>query len=93
MVAHTYNPGYSGCRNQEDCSLRPAWTKSLQNHISTKGWVQWHMPVITWGSTNKRILVQASLGVKQDLISKTVNSKRAGGAAQVVEYLPWKCEG
>jgi hypothetical protein len=25
VLAHAYNPNYSGGRDQEDCSLRPAW--------------------------------------------------------------------
>jgi hypothetical protein len=33
--AHTYNPSYLGGKNQEDQGLRPAWAKSLQDHIST----------------------------------------------------------
>jgi hypothetical protein len=27
-VAHTYNPSYSGGRDQEDCGLKPAWANS-----------------------------------------------------------------
>jgi hypothetical protein len=38
-----------------------------------------------WGSTNRRIMVQHDPGIKQDLISKITNTKRAGGVAQVVE--------
>jgi hypothetical protein len=30
--------------------------------------------------------------IKQDLISKITNAKTAGGATQVVELLPGKCE-
>jgi hypothetical protein len=43
-------------------------------------------------STNRRIMVQADLGIKQDLISKTNNIKRAGRVIQGVEHLPSKCE-
>jgi hypothetical protein len=32
-VAHSCNPSYSGGRDQEDCSLKPAWTNSLQEPI------------------------------------------------------------
>jgi hypothetical protein len=28
-VAHTYNPSYSGGRDQGDCSMKPAWANSL----------------------------------------------------------------
>jgi hypothetical protein len=43
----------------------------------------------TQGNTN-RILVQASLGIKWDLISKIAAGKKAGKVAQVVEHLPSK---
>jgi hypothetical protein len=42
------------------------------------------------GSTNRRITVQAGLGIKQDPISKIINAERAGGVIQVVELLPSK---
>jgi hypothetical protein len=29
LVAHTCNPSYSGGRDQEDHSLKPAWANSL----------------------------------------------------------------
>jgi hypothetical protein len=29
MVAHAYNPGYSGGRDQEDCVSKPAQANSL----------------------------------------------------------------
>jgi hypothetical protein len=35
-VAHTCNPSYSGGRDQEDCSLKPAWANSSQDPISKK---------------------------------------------------------
>jgi hypothetical protein len=35
-VAHSYNPNYSGGRNQENHSLKPAWANSLQDLISKK---------------------------------------------------------
>jgi hypothetical protein len=42
-VAHTYNPSYSGGRDQEDCSLKPALANSSQDPILKilnikKGW-------------------------------------------------------
>jgi hypothetical protein len=45
-VAHTYNPGYSEGRDQEDCGSRPAWQIVLQDLISKKpftekGLVEW----------------------------------------------------
>jgi hypothetical protein len=33
-VAHACNPSYSGGRDQEDCSLKPAWANSSQDPIS-----------------------------------------------------------
>jgi hypothetical protein len=52
---------------------------SLQDLISTYGYMQWYASVIParLGSTNKTI-VQVSLGIKQYLISKITNTKRAG---------------
>jgi hypothetical protein len=32
-VAHVYNPSYSGGRDQEDCSLKPAWAKCLRPYL------------------------------------------------------------
>jgi hypothetical protein len=32
-VGHTYNPSYSGGRNQEDCGLKTAWVNSSQDPI------------------------------------------------------------
>jgi hypothetical protein len=34
LVAHTYNPSYSGGRDQEDRSLKPAQANSSQDPIS-----------------------------------------------------------
>jgi hypothetical protein len=35
-VAHAYNPSYSGGRDQEDHSLKPAQANSSQDPISKK---------------------------------------------------------
>jgi hypothetical protein len=47
-VAHTCNPSYSGGRDQEDRSLKPAWGNSSRNSTSKKkkknhkrGLVEW----------------------------------------------------
>jgi hypothetical protein len=42
-VAHTFNPSYSGGRDQEDCGSKPAQANSLGGPISKplntkKGW-------------------------------------------------------
>jgi hypothetical protein len=33
-VAHAYNPSFSGGRDEEDCSLKPAQANSLRDPIS-----------------------------------------------------------
>jgi hypothetical protein len=35
-VAHTYNPSYSGGRDQEDCGSKPAQVNSSRDPISKK---------------------------------------------------------
>jgi hypothetical protein len=35
MVAHTFNPSYSGGKDGEDHGPKPAQAKSSQNHTST----------------------------------------------------------
>jgi hypothetical protein len=44
------------------------------------------------GSLNRRIVVQASLGKKQDPISKITRENRAGVVTQMVKHLPSKCK-
>jgi hypothetical protein len=46
LVAHTYNPSYSGDRDQEDLNLKPAQAISsgdsiLKMPITKKGLVEW----------------------------------------------------
>jgi hypothetical protein len=36
LVAHAYNPSYSGGIDQEGHGLKPAWANSLQDPISKK---------------------------------------------------------
>jgi hypothetical protein len=36
LETYTCNPSYSGGRDQEDCSSKPAWASSLQDSISKK---------------------------------------------------------
>jgi hypothetical protein len=33
LVAHAYNPSYSGGRDQEDCYSKPSWASSLWDAI------------------------------------------------------------
>jgi hypothetical protein len=36
LVAHAYNPSYSGGREREDCSSKPAWANSSRDPILKK---------------------------------------------------------
>jgi hypothetical protein len=38
MLVQDYNPSYLGGRDQENCSLRPAWAKISKTSISTNKW-------------------------------------------------------
>jgi hypothetical protein len=38
-VVHAYNPSYSGGKDQEDHSLKPALANSLWDPVSKKPWV------------------------------------------------------
>jgi hypothetical protein len=71
-------------------SSRWVWAKSSQDPISNKGSTRWCEPVIpaSWGSINRRFLVQPGPGIEGDPISKITNTKRA----PVVERLPSKCK-
>jgi hypothetical protein len=40
-VTHTYNPSYSGGRDQEDHSSKPAWANSLRDPISKNPSQKW----------------------------------------------------
>jgi hypothetical protein len=44
-MAHAYNSGYSGGRDQDDHGLKPAWRNGLQDPIlkkkHKKGLVEW----------------------------------------------------
>jgi hypothetical protein len=46
LVAHAFNPSYSGGRDQKDYGLKPVWANSSQDpaskkHITTIGLVEW----------------------------------------------------
>jgi hypothetical protein len=46
LVAHACNPSYSGGRDQEECSLKPAWANSsvrpyLEKPFTKIGLVEW----------------------------------------------------
>jgi hypothetical protein len=58
-----------GGRDQEDCVLRPAGAKCLQDPHLTNGMMRWHARVIpaVQGSTNRRTVVQASPCINKTL--------------------------
>jgi hypothetical protein len=46
LVAHAWNPSYSGGRDQEDCGSKPAWANSsmrpyFEKILHKKGLVEW----------------------------------------------------
>jgi hypothetical protein len=47
----------------------------------------------TWGSTNRKIVVQAGPDTKQDPLPKITNVKRFSGMTQMLEDLSSKYEG
>jgi hypothetical protein len=46
LVAHYCNSSYLGDYDREGHVLKPAWTKSLWDPISTNSWLLWCTPVI-----------------------------------------------
>jgi hypothetical protein len=77
MVVHSCNPSYSGSGGSwfEASPGKKLGVVAHNCHPSYTGYI------------NRRVRVQASLGIKQNSISKTTNAERAGGRAQVVERL------
>jgi hypothetical protein len=74
---------------------RPAWAREFaRKHVNGKNLgvvVCACHPRVGQEALNRTITVQASLDKKQYSISKITRAKRAGGMAQVVDYLPSKC--
>jgi hypothetical protein len=92
MVAHAYNTSYLRARDGEDQGLRPGRANSYQDFISS---YKLHRVTSTchpsyMESVNRRIVVQASLGIKVRPYSKNNKAKKAGSVAKVVECLPSK---
>jgi hypothetical protein len=60
QVAHTYNPSYSGGRDQKDQGSKPALAqKKKKNHTKKKGLVEW-LKVLALSSnpsTGKKIII------------------------------------
>jgi hypothetical protein len=79
-VAQVCNPSYQGSRDEEDHSLKTTRAKRTQDPISTHGWTQSRIAIISimQESINRRIAVQAGPGIKLDPISKITIAKRAG---------------
>jgi hypothetical protein len=67
-----------GGRDWEDLGLRPAQTKIYKTPSQPMGEKGVAPP---WGSTNRRITVQASPCIKQHPFPKITNEKRAGRMA------------
>jgi hypothetical protein len=80
VVAHTYNPRYSRGRDQEDLGLRPGGAKNVYKTPSQPmarcGGVSPSFHQV--GSINRRIEVQAGLGINRHPISKTTSAKEWG---------------
>jgi hypothetical protein len=75
MVAHTCDPHYSGGGDGEVYGLRPVRAKSLQDPVSTNGWVY----PSYMGKPNRRHKVRSYL--------KNNQHKHSGRVTQVVEHL------
>jgi hypothetical protein len=73
-----------GARDWEDHSSRLAWTKVCKTpSLSMVGHHGTCLP--SQHSTNRKIIVQTGLGIKQDSVSKITNGKRVAGVVQEVE--------
>jgi predicted membrane channel-forming protein YqfA (hemolysin III family) len=71
---------------------RPAEQKRWQDPIWTEeSWVWWYMPVKA-AIAGWRILIQATLGKRQDPVSKITRVKRVWCMTQVVKHLLSKCK-
>jgi hypothetical protein len=78
LVAHTCNPRYSGGRDQEDQSLKPAWANSsrdtiLKQPITKKGLVEWlevkslsASPSTTKKKKEKKRIFRIMQGLRED---------------------------
>jgi hypothetical protein len=77
-VAQACNPSHLEGRDGKVRGCRPAWAKSLQNPILTNDWhsdVHLSLPA-TPGSTNRTIVLQACLGIKQDPITGLTKARK-----------------
>jgi hypothetical protein len=73
------------------------WGQSPQKVLKTSsqlvaGLVACVLSSASEGNKNRRIMVQAGPCIKQDPIWKIINTKKAGGVAQVVQHLPSEYE-
>jgi hypothetical protein len=48
QVTHTYNPSYSGGRDQEDHGSKPAWANSSRDPMSKKAHHKKKNGVVEW---------------------------------------------
>jgi hypothetical protein len=92
-MAHTYNPSYSGGRDQENHGSRPTGKKFIRPHfqpMAGHGGVCGPAIPAIWGNINRGITVQAGPDIKQGPISKITNAKMTYRMAQEIEHLPSK---
>jgi hypothetical protein len=85
-VAHTCNPSYSGGRDQEDHSLKPAWVNSFYDPISKntqhkKGLVTYTCNLSHSGGRDQEDggLKPAQANSSQDTISKKLITQKKVG--------------
>jgi hypothetical protein len=95
MVAKACKPNYLGGRKIRRIVVRvqpgQKVCKTPSQPMARHGGAYLSSPAIC-GSTNRRITVQANLGIKWDPISKITKAKSTGNMTQVVEDLPDKCK-
>jgi hypothetical protein len=83
MVAHTYNPSYSGGRDQEDCSLIPAHANSSQEPSSKK--------IPSQKKGDGRVVQGVGLSSSPGTKKKTKESENwEWDVTQVAEHIPGK---
>jgi hypothetical protein len=83
-MAHTYNPSYSGGRDQEDSSLKSDWANSsqdpiLKKPITKKGLVEWlKMKALSSNpSTTQKKSISSSQVPGQNVVSLAISKLNA----------------
>jgi hypothetical protein len=77
-VAHACNPSYSGARDQEDCSSKPAWANSsyLKKPISKIRMVEWLK--VKALSSNSKYRKKKNTGIKFPIDNINYRSRHGG---------------